>query len=138
MTGRPPHQPTDDTRFIVSTACVAGVTHERIAQMIGVSLKTLLKHYQDELQGGDAMLTTRVAGNLYQHAAGFRGDPKAQVTAAIFWMKTRAGWRENVDVNLTGKMELELQASADAFDTRMAAIAARVSAGRDPGGTDAG
>jgi hypothetical protein len=52
---------------------------------------TLNRHYRDELDVGLAEANTAVAGNLFCIAT---GDGPGAVTAAIFWLKTRAGWRE--------------------------------------------
>jgi hypothetical protein len=66
-----------------------------IAVVIGIALKTLRKHFRDELDTGHIKASAKVAGNLYQIAI---GSGREAVTAAIFWLKVRAGWREPVGV----------------------------------------
>ena len=51
----------------------------------------LRKHYAEQLQGGEFKANTKVADSLYRKATGECREP---VTAAIFWLKTKGGWRE--------------------------------------------
>ena len=62
-----------------------------IAGVVGIDAKTLRKHYRDELDHGHVKANVRVAENLYRKAT---GEGCESVIAAIFWLKTRAGWRE--------------------------------------------
>ena len=65
--------------------------------MIGVSGKTLRKHYRKELDLAAIKANADVAGFLFNSAK------KGNVTAQIFWLKTRAGWKEPaVDHNHRG------------------------------------
>ena len=84
-----------------------GVPEADIAGVIGVSPKTLRKHYRPELAHGHVKANTRVAENLYRKAT---GDGREAVIAAIFWLKTRAGWCEQntVSINATVSAELPL------------------------------
>lgn len=66
---------------------------EAIARVIGVSGPTLRKHYRDELDDGVAQANRSVAQSLYMRAT---GDGRDAVPACIFWLKTRARWREDV------------------------------------------
>ena len=68
-----------------------GVPEIDIAGVIGIDPKTLRKHYRAELDHGHVKANVRVAGNLYRKAT---GEGREAVVAAIFWLKTRAGWRE--------------------------------------------
>jgi hypothetical protein len=61
-----------------------------IAGVIGIDPKTLRRHYRDELKHGHAKANVRVAESLYRKAT----SDAQSVTAAIFWLKTRAGWKE--------------------------------------------
>lgn len=70
-----------------------GIPQEDIATVLDIGAKTLRKHYRTELDTGTAKANAKVAENLYKHAT---GEGRAAVTAAIFWMKTRAGWRETI------------------------------------------
>ena len=68
-----------------------GVPEADIACVLDLDPKTLRKHYRSELDKGHIKATTKVAENLYRKAT---GEGREAVTAAIFWLKTRAGWKE--------------------------------------------
>jgi hypothetical protein len=80
--------PTAEQRTLVKTMVAAGITSEAICLVIGVSGKTLRKHYRTELTTSAIRATTVVAGSLYRKAI------KGNVAAQIFWLKTRGGWKE--------------------------------------------
>jgi hypothetical protein len=65
-----------------------GLRQEYIAKIIGCAPKTLRKRLRDDLDRGLAVATATVANNLF--AAAKAGN----VTAQIFFLKTRGGWRE--------------------------------------------
>ena len=56
-----------------------------------VDLKTLRKVFRQELKDGKATASGLVAQSLFKKAT---GTGPQSVTAAIFWLKTQAGWRE--------------------------------------------
>ena len=65
-----------------------GIPEIAIAAVLGVDPKTLRKHYRDELDLGETNANAQVAGFLFNSAR------NGNVTAQIFWLKTRARWRE--------------------------------------------
>lgn len=89
--GRPQHAPTQADRDKVKTMCGLGIPDENIATVMGITPPTLRKHYKLELRTGDVLATTNVAQSLYAQAT---NKEKPNVVAAIFWLKCRAGWRE--------------------------------------------
>jgi hypothetical protein len=97
MRTKPPHEPTEATRETVRLHATVGTTQEVIADIIGIDPKTLRKHYREELDQSSAKAIAQVGGHLYRKAIG--GD----TAAMIFWMKTRAGWRETKDLNHTSE-----------------------------------
>lgn len=97
--GRPGHVPTDVFRKQVLTFCGMGLTHSQIAMMLSISDETLRKYYREELDKGEAAMNLNVATNLYTMAT---GNDRNAVTAAIFWLKTRARWSETKRVEHTG------------------------------------
>ena len=98
MAGRPPHMPSDEQREKVKSMCAAGLTRERIASIIGIDHKTLLKHYEYELENASAIAVDAVAGALFNNAVNLNN-----VTAQIFYLKTRGRWKEAAtEVQLTG------------------------------------
>jgi len=68
-----------------------GVPEADIATVIGIDPKTLHRHYRQELDTGHIKANSKVAENLFRKAT---GDGREAVIAAIFWLKTRARWKE--------------------------------------------
>lgn len=85
------HKPSPNTRKQVEAMASYGVPEADIARVIGIDAKTLRKHYAEELDTGHIKANALVAQNLFTIA---RGKGREAVTAAIFWLKVRAGWRE--------------------------------------------
>jgi hypothetical protein len=90
---RPSHQPDSQTRRQVEAMAGYGVPEAEIAGIVGVSPKTLRKHYRGELDHGHTKANAKVAENLFRKAT---GEGREAVVAAIFWLKTRAGWKETM------------------------------------------
>jgi hypothetical protein len=97
--GRPRHVPTQKDREIVSIAAAVGIPQAIIGRLIGINESTLREYYRDELDLGMARANISVGGNLYRIATG--NSPQA-AAAGMFWMKTRAGWKETVRQENTG------------------------------------
>src|SRR4051794_32841858 len=89
--GRPAHTPDPVLRRQVEALAGYGVPEAEIAGMMEIDPKTLRKHYRHELDHGHAKANAKVAENLYRKAL---GDGREAVTAAIFWLKVRANWKE--------------------------------------------
>lgn len=98
---RPEHQPTDKDRLTVEAMTGYGATAEEIALLLGIAPKTLRKHYRQELDTGKIKANAKVAESLFKQAT--KQEPS--VPAAIFWLKSQAGWRETQNVNHSGKIE---------------------------------
>jgi hypothetical protein len=96
----PAHKPTEATRTKVEELASYGVNQREIARSIKVNHTTLVKHYRDELDLGSTEANAKVAKTLYNKAT----DPDMtgpSVTAAIFWLKTRARWKDTTDIDVT-------------------------------------
>jgi len=89
--GRPPHVVTDKSKTIVHTMASLGFTQEDIAFKLKISVDTLVKYYPEEIESGRIDANMQIAGKLYQKAK--QGD----TTCMLFWLKTRARWKENHD-----------------------------------------
>ena len=76
-----------------------GIPEHNIARVVGIDPKTLRKHYRDELDMGQTKATAKVAESLFRKAT---TDGPQSVTAAIFWLKTRGGWKETSAVEVGG------------------------------------
>jgi hypothetical protein len=92
---RPSHKPGPELRRQVEALAGFGIPEADIAGLIGIDPKTLRKHYRQELDHGHTKANARVAENLFRKAT---GDGREAVTAAIFWLKARARWKE-VSIN---------------------------------------
>lgn len=90
--GRRSHTPEPAGRRQVEAMAAYGVPEADIARVLGIDPKTLRKHYRDELDTGSIKANSRIAESLYKKAM---GDGPQSVTACIFWLKTRAQWKEN-------------------------------------------
>jgi hypothetical protein len=99
--GRPAFEVTDENKELVLALTINGVTAEEVAETLGISQPTLRKYFEEELTHGRRLANGKVARALYRQALKADTGDKSAVTAAIFWLKTRAGWRET-DVQPTG------------------------------------
>ena len=105
------HKPTQETRATVKRLSALGVPHEDIAVRLKISADTLVKYYQDELDEGRIDANSAIAGTLFQQAK------NGNTAAAIFWLKTRARWKETSAHEVTGANSGPIQISwADAED----------------------
>jgi hypothetical protein len=94
--GRPHHLPDATTRTKVYTLSVVGTRHEDIATVLGISADTLTKYYQDELAKGRIEANASVAETLFKQAK------EGNTTAMIFWLKSRAKWKETSQHEISG------------------------------------
>ena len=90
---RPSHKPDEASRRQVEALAGYGVPEPGIADMVGIDPKTLRKHYRHELRIGHTNANSAVAQSLFRKAT---GDGQQSVTAALFWAKTRMGWKETI------------------------------------------
>jgi hypothetical protein len=90
---RPSHKPDAFHRRQVEALAGYGVPEAEIAGMMNIDPKTLRKHYRHELDFGHTKANAKVAENLFRKAT---GEGRESVTAAIFWLKARARWKETV------------------------------------------
>ena len=82
------HRPDPGQRRQVEALAAYGIPEADISGVVGIDPKTLRKHYREELDLGETKANAQVAGFLFNAAK------NGNVTAQIFWLKTRARWRE--------------------------------------------
>lgn len=84
---------------MVEQMSAVGIPQESIARVIrgGIDDKTLRKHFREELDTAATRANAKIGGTLYNKA--IAGD----TTAAIWWSKTRMGWKETTATEWTGK-----------------------------------
>ena len=93
----PAHEPTDDQRHIVEVLVAGGTPKTTIAKALGIGMKTLQRHYTEELDSGLELANAKVVRRL------FRLIEQGSTPATIFWLKTRAGWKEGQTVEIEQK-----------------------------------
>jgi hypothetical protein len=113
---RPQHAPTPQTRQLVEALTGYGASQEQTAKFIGLSENTLRRRYRKELAVGTLKASSMVAANLFKIATS--SGPGA-VTAAIFWLKSRAGWAETTSHEIAGKDRGPIQLVISADDARL-------------------
>jgi hypothetical protein len=96
-----------------------GAPQRDIGLVLGISSDTLVKDYCLELDRGMACANAKVAESLFRQATAPQGG-SGSVTAYIFWLKTRCGWREvqHIEQTLTTTRPAE-----ELTDDELAAIA---------------
>jgi hypothetical protein len=116
------HKPTRASRRLIKRMVSAGLTQTSIASITGLSVDSLAKHYRHELDTGLDESIALMERSLYRR--GLQGD----TTAALFWLKARAGWRDRDAMNVQvaqvlpagGKPELDSRQVEDAIYTALA------------------
>jgi len=82
-----------------------GIPQFEIAKVIGISDRTLREAFWEEIQTAQTVANARVAQSLFDVAT--KGTGKERVTAAIFWLKCRANWKESGESPLGKKEQAE-------------------------------
>jgi hypothetical protein len=98
--GRKAHKPDPFERRRVEAMAGYGVSEADIARVVGIDAKTLRRHYRNELSTGHIKAAAKVAESLFRKAT---TDGPQSVTAAIFWLKTRVGWKETTAHEIAGR-----------------------------------
>jgi hypothetical protein len=101
------HLPTSESRQLVQLHATVGTPFATIALLLDIDHKTMSKYYRDELELAISQANATIGGALFKKAMG--GD----TTAMIFWLKTRARWRETLDIsNEDGSLKPEATQAA--------------------------
>lgn len=93
--GRPVVNRSEDLARRIKSYAAVGVPAADIAKTCSMSETTLRKLYGEELATAAIDATAQVAGKLFQQCM------DGNVTAQIFWMKTRGRWSEKTEVEVT-------------------------------------
>ena len=102
--GRPLHHVTDTNKDLVRELKSFGLNHGEISKILKISEDTLERHYRHELDIALAEANSKVARSLFQKAV-YDND----TTCQIFWLKTRARWRDKDDSESTQATEKLLE-----------------------------
>lgn len=121
-TGRKPFEPTPEQRLRVQIMASCGMPQDYICTQIinrqtgnPIDRKTLRRAFKEELVQASPVANAMVAQSLFKKAT---GTGPQSVTAAIFWLKCRAGWKPVEGVEVTGKDGAPLPAGAAPTITR--------------------
>ena len=99
---RSPHKPTEQSIAEVTALKSFGVPLDEIAVYLEIDRKTLSKHYSQQIKTAQLKANANVAKFLFSAASGKSIKDGAShadcIRAAMFWAKTRMGWRENESV----------------------------------------
>lgn len=95
------HVPTPETRKRVQASIGLGGTQDVIAQLLGISTKTLTRHYKNEIATGTEVACQRVAARLFQQCLS-DSDAMPATAARMFFLKCRGRWRETSVVEHAG------------------------------------
>lgn len=117
----PPFEPTQKQRDQVEALAAYGVPQDQIAlfiinpaTLVPIAESTLKEKFVAELAQARWKLVARVGQSLAEMATGYpaeydgngrviRAERQAEVAAAIFTMKARAGWQDRVAIEATGE-----------------------------------
>ena len=102
-----------------------GLPARDIAIVLGIDAWVLERDYRQELLAGAIKANAKVAESLFRRAT---GEGREGVTAAIFWLKTRAGWRETTVHEVRPYSHM----SVEEIDARIKELVKRVEVA-DPG-----
>lgn len=86
-----PYKITEENRRLVRALSLSGQTDAAIAHLVGCAETTIQKYFSEELKEGRKIANAKVVGALFKSAM------EGNVSAQIFWCKTRLGWRETAD-----------------------------------------
>ena len=87
---RPRLMPSPEQRRTVKSMAAYGTPQMEIARVIDIrSVKTLRRHFRPELDKSATEANAQVAQTLFKMAISGKFP-----LATIFWMKARAGWRD--------------------------------------------
>lgn len=91
---------TEETAEMVKRMALAGISQDQMAIAVGISKDTLYAYYKDEIEQTEPKAIAVVAGKLYQKCL------QGNLTAMIFYLKTRGGWREKQHIELENSTPL--------------------------------
>lgn len=91
-----PHVPTEHNRTVVKILYGMGVTQDRIAAGLNMSVDTLVKYYREDMDVAEVQIKGEVFGALMKN---IQAGKEASI---IFFLKARCGWKETQAVVVEG------------------------------------
>ena len=145
--------PTPEHRRLVEMLVGLGIPEPEICGLIAgphhggapIAPKTLRKYFARELATGHTRANANVGKFIYASILGLNApdlkpitDDGARARLAIFWAKTRMGWKERSILEVEGARPDDGEADRSWLAERLARLAAGASAGGTPSEPDAG
>ena len=98
-------EPTDAERQEVTTMTIGGLTQIQIAECLrdGIDVKTLRKHFRQELDIAKAKAIANLGASCYKRA--MAGDN----ASTFFYLKTQGGWKEKSEIEHSGDINWSVQ-----------------------------
>jgi len=123
---RPTFEPTPEQRVQVQTLAEYGAPEAHIATKLGIAKNTLSKYFAAELEAGQQEAKLQVGTFILDSILGRGGirDDRARATLAIFYAKTRMGWKET-GIHLHGEAHPDTDTALEALTRRFDRLAAR-------------
>lgn len=97
---------TEEQAQWVAKMCCAGITHPAIARVLGITDDTLKKYFKDELDTSLDIRNTKASELLWEKV--LSGD----TVCLLFYLKTRAGFRESQRIELETTQPLSEKTTA--------------------------
>ncbi|MBY0401318.1 hypothetical protein K2X89_13550 [Myxococcota bacterium] len=119
---------TQQQRRIVAALAGFGAAPAEIGRLLGITQKRVMRDFEQEIDSASTEVNARVATALF-HAA-----TNGNVSAAIFWLRTRAGWddsavrRRSLDEGATPPGERTPEVSPEATRSNIREAARHLSA----------
>ena len=92
--GRKPFEITDEVINRVEALAANGLTLEQIASVLGINVSTLYEKKKEKQELDEAIKRGRDKGIATISNALFQKAKNGDNTAMLFYLKCRAGWRE--------------------------------------------
>ncbi|MEE9195710.1 MAG: hypothetical protein V3U44_07695 [Alphaproteobacteria bacterium] len=86
-------QPGEDQREAVLLMAGHGMPEDAIAKVMKITPAALRRHFPNELSTARTIANSKVAETAYQLATSGKAP-----AVTMFWLKTRAGWRDRADL----------------------------------------
>jgi hypothetical protein len=118
-----------------------GIPEAEISRAVGISEPTLRKHFRGELDTGLTKANAQVGEFIFSTIIGLPipgrppvTDERARATLAVFWAKTRMGWKETAVHQHEGKDggPIEVSLAVERLIRRCDKLASQNAAGQDP------
>jgi hypothetical protein len=83
---------------VVQALAAKGLSHQQICDAIGINVATLTRRRKESAELDDAIKAGQARGIAVITNALYQQAIKGNTSAAIFYLKNRAGWRDRVEV----------------------------------------